>query len=221
MSLKSICKISLALMLVSSAYAYEKIAPKVNAENVIKTFDLSSNKNLKMLDVQDYQQTTDITCGPSAVMSLLHYYGTLKDSDMNSKTELRIAKEMGTNDDYGTTVKQIVNWLKKQGYEVNYGTKGTIGLIDKNIQKGMPVLVDWIDWGGHWTLVSGYQKLGKTVDDDKDTMFMTDPAVHFNNTKTIYGLTAINPDRFQSMWQDSDGVKGIYIVAYPKKSSKE
>jgi hypothetical protein len=63
--------------------------------------------------------------------------------------------------------------------------------------------------------------LGATVDDDKDIMFMTDPAVHFNNVKTVYGLTAINPDRFQEMWQDSEGVKGIYIIAYSKEFSEK
>ena len=48
---------------------------------------------------------------------------------------------------------------------------------------------------------------------------MIDPAAHFNNVKSVYGLSAINPDRFQYMWQDSKGVKGIYIIAYPKMSS--
>ena len=48
---------------------------------------------------------------------------------------------------------------------------------------------------------------------------MIDPAAHFNNVKRVYGLSAINPDRFQYMWLDSKGVKGIYIIAYPKMSS--
>lgn len=62
--------------------------------------------------------------------------------------------------------------------------------------------------------------MGKTIDDDKDTLFMIDPAAHFNNVKTVYGLSAINPDRFQYMWQDSKGIKGIkgiYVIAQPKK----
>lgn len=50
-------------------------------------------------------------------------------------------------------------------------------------------------------------------------LFIIDPAAHFNNVKSVYGLNAINPDRFQYMLQDSKGVKGIYIIAYPKMSS--
>ncbi|AJI54606.1 peptidase C39 family protein [Francisella philomiragia] len=201
----------------SLSYSSGEYANKTYIENVVKTFDLSTDKNIKILDIKDHQQTTDYTCGPSAVMSLLNYYGVLKDSQMDHQMELQIAKEMGTNDDYGTTAQQIANWLEKHGFEVKYATDGDIKLIYQSIDKGVPVLVDWIDWGGHWTLVSGYQKLGKTIDDDKDTLFMIDPAAHFNNVKTVYGLSAINPDRFQYMWQDSKGVKGIYVIAQPKK----
>lgn len=203
------------LLVINTCFATKSANDKY-MQNVANTFNLSSSKNLKLLDIKDHQQTTDYTCGPSAVMSLLNYYGKLEDSQMNHATELKLAKEMGTNDDYGTTAKQIAEWLEKHGFEVKYGTKGDIKLLYQSIDKGIPVLVDWIDWGGHWTLVSGYQKLGKTVDDDKDTLFMIDPAVHFNNVKTVYGLSAINPDRFQYMWQDSEGIKGIYVIAYPK-----
>lgn len=37
--------------------------------------------------------------------------GLIKDLQMNHQTELQIAKEMGTNDDYGTTAQQIAKWL--------------------------------------------------------------------------------------------------------------
>jgi predicted double-glycine peptidase len=205
------------LSTITIGFSYKKYVNKNYNENVVKAFNLSTDKGLKLLDVKGYQQTTDYTCGPSAIMSLLNYYGVIKDSDMDKQTELKIAKEMGTNDDYGTTVEQMATWLQKQGFEVKFGTDGDIKLLYQNISKGIPVLVDWIDWGGHWTLVSGYQKLGRTIDDDKDMLFMVDPAAHFNNVKTIYGLSAINPDRFQYMWQDSKGVKGIYLIAVPKK----
>ncbi|ABI82363.1 peptidase C39 family protein [Francisella tularensis] len=202
---------------ISLNYSYGEYANKTYIQNVVKTFNLSTDKNIKILDIKGYQQTTDYTCGPSAVMSLLNYYGVLKDSQMNHQTELEIAKQMGTNDDYGTTMQQIAEWLGNHGFEVKYATDGDINLLYRSIDKAIPVLVDWIDWGGHWTLVSGYQKLGKSVDDDKDMLFMIDPAAHFNNVRSVYGLSAINPDRFQYMWQDSKGVKDIYIIAFPKK----
>jgi len=213
--MRKICILIVFVFVANSTFASEYVA-NGSLKNVVKTFGLPNDKNIKLLDIKDHQQTTDYTCGPAAVMSLLNYYGKLDDSKMNHATELELAKEMGTNDDYGTTAKNIAQWLEKHNFEVKYGTKGDIKLLYESIDKGIPVLVDWIDWGGHWTLVSGYQKLGKTIDDDKDTLFMVDPAVHFNNVKTVYGLSAINPDRFQYMWQDSEGTKGIFVIAYPK-----
>lgn len=215
---KKIIGLILFVFVLSTSYASGNYANDTYINNVVKTFGLPSNQNVKILDIKDHQQTTDYTCGPAVVMSLLNYYGVLKDSQMNHVTELKIAKEMGTDESYGTTAEQMTNWLEKHGFEVKYGTKGDIKLLYQSIDKGIPVLVDWIDWGGHWTLVSGYQKLGKTIDDDKDTLIMVDPEVHFDNIKTVYGLNTINPDRFQSMWQDSKGIKGIYIIAYPKDS---
>ncbi|MDE4947020.1 peptidase C39 family protein, partial [Francisella tularensis subsp. holarctica] len=84
-------------------YSYGEYANKTYIQNVLKTFNLSTDKNIKILDIKGYQQTTYYTCGPSAVMSLLNYYGVLKYSQMNHQTELEIAKQMCTNDDYGTT----------------------------------------------------------------------------------------------------------------------
>ena len=130
---------TIVFFVLSMGYGYEYANKSYTdyIDGIVKTFNLSSDKNLKMLGVQDYQQTTDITCGPAAVMSLLHYYGTLKDSDMNSKTELRIAKEMGTNEDDGTTLKQMAKWLENHGFEVEFGTKGDIKLLYKSKKKGV------------------------------------------------------------------------------------
>ncbi|MDE4965910.1 peptidase C39 family protein, partial [Francisella tularensis subsp. holarctica] len=75
-------------------------------QNVVITFNLSSDKFIYLLDIKGYQQTTDYTCGTSAVMSLLNYYGVLKDSQMNNHTELELAKQMGTNDVFGSRFDQ-------------------------------------------------------------------------------------------------------------------
>ena len=190
---------------------------------VIKTFSLKSNQKLILLDIQGYQQTTDYTCAPSAVMSILKYYGLLSNKDLNATTELKLSQEMGTSEDKGTTPQQIVEWFNNNGFEAHYGINGTIEMIQDNLKKGIPTLVEWIDWGGHWVVVAGYQNLGKHYSDDKDTIFFADPEAHDNNIDTIYGLTSFNPDRFFSMWFDAQYfnpgnlVRGVYIIAVPKK----
>lgn len=194
-------------------------------DKIMSTFHLTTTNSLYILDVKDYQQTEDYTCAPAAVMSILNYYGFIHSNELNKNTELHIANEMGSSPSNGTSPKQIVDWLNKNGFNAKSYTNGKISDVLKYLYKGIPVLVEWIDWGGHWVVLSGYQKLGKSIDDDKDTMFLTDPSAHSNNVESIYGLTAINPDRFQSMWFDAQYfnpghvVYGIYIVAFPKGKS--
>jgi predicted double-glycine peptidase len=190
-------------------------------------YELKSADHLTMLNMKGYQQTTDYTCGPATIMSILHYYGILKDNQMNHETELKIAKEMGTTAKTGTRPEQIVTWLKQHGFDVKTGKNGTIEMLQDNAKKGIPTLVEWIDWGGHWAAVSGYNSVGKTFAEDKDTIFFADPAAHFDNTKVMNGMTAMNPDRFFNMWFDAQLfnpghiIKGIYITAVPKKQIQQ
>lgn len=196
------------------------------SKEIAKFYGLNSTKHLTLLKVQGYQQTEDYTCGPAAVMSLMHYYGLLKDDQMNHETEMKIAKEMGTNNKTGTSPQQIVSWLKQHGFDVKSGENGTIKLIQNNLKKGIPTLVEWIDWGGHWVVTTGYDAVGKDFNDDKDTLLLADSTTHTNNIKTIYGITSINPDRFSQMWFDAQFFNpgkltwGVYIVATPKASKK-
>lgn len=189
---------------------------------VAKFYHLKTIKNLYLLNIHGYQQSKDYTCAPAMVMNLLHYYHKLSDAQMSAATEDQIAKEMGSSPDNGTSPQQVVNWLKAHDFNATLGINGQVSMLKENLKKGIPILVEWIDWGGHWELVTGYQAVGKTFDDDKDTLIFADSAAHFNNVNALDGLTVINPDRFNSMWFDAQYfnpghlVKGIYIVAVPK-----
>jgi predicted double-glycine peptidase len=194
-----------------------------NYSDLIANFyELKSAKKLVLLKIKGYQQTEDYTCGPASVMSLMHYYDMLKDEEMNKKTELRISKEMGTSKIKGTSPKQMGAWLKRHGFKVQSGENGTIGMLQQNLKKGIPTLVEWIDWGGHWVIVAGYNAEGKSPSEDKDTIFFADPSAHFDNVKHINGITPFNPDRFTAMWFDAQYfnpghlIKGIYIIAVPQ-----
>ncbi len=112
---------------------------------VIKTFNLKSDQKLTLLYIKGYQQSTDYTCAPAAVMSILKYYGVFSDNDLNTVTEMKIAHEMGTSSKKGTTPQQIVDWLNNNGFEAHYGINGTIEMLQDNLKKGIPTLVEWID----------------------------------------------------------------------------
>ncbi|WP_367606057.1 C39 family peptidase [Legionella sp. W05-934-2] len=213
-----------ALSFFASAENPSPSAPESLKNAVRQYYGFSPNDQFILLNVKGYQQTEDYTCGPSTAMQLMRFYGMLSDSQMTRKTELTIAKEMGSNSNSGTSPKQIVTWLKSHGFNVTYGENGNPKMLHDNLKKGIPVIVEWIDWGGHWEVVSGINMPGGKFDPAFDSLILADPAAHFLNPAKpfIEGLTMTNVDRFDSMWFDAQYfkpghlVKGIYIIATPK-----
>jgi len=220
---------SLWLIVLGTAFGLRaEINPPVTKSTHYRTevadfYGLSSAKNLTLLPVRGYQQTTNYTCGPAAIMSLMHYYGMLQDSQMTSTTELKIAREMGISDNSPSTMPKMVSWLEEHGFIVKYGEKGNLAMLRENLHENIPTLVEWVDWGGHWDVVTGYNVGGEIPRNEKDTILFADPSAHFDNVKYIDGITTFNPDRFASMWFDAKYgpsghlIEGIYIVAVPKK----
>ena len=178
------------------------------------------------LGVRGYQQTTDYTCAPAAVMSLLHWYKLLPDKELNAQTEMRIAREMGTRDmqspQPGTTTEEIVKWLDSNGFVVLAGQDGTVELVRSYLNKGIPVLVEWIDWGGHWVVATGYHAAYESPAKGPDTIFFADPASHWSNPNNPDGISSFNAWRFRDMWFDVQYLnpgqitRNVYIVAVPK-----
>ena len=88
---------------------------------VINTTILTSSPNVDFIPgLKGYQQTTDYTCGPSALVSLVKFYG-MPGIEENVATEIRIAKELGTRDlnssRPGTKPQEMVAWLQKNGFD--------------------------------------------------------------------------------------------------------
>lgn len=188
-------------------------------------YGLKTTRHLTLLKVKGYQQTENYTCGPASVMSLMHFYGLLKDNQMNHKTELKIAAEMNTSKKTGTSPQQMVTWLEHHGFNVKSGQNGTVEMLQNNLKKGIPVMVDWADWGGHWVVTTGYNDDKKDTAYNNDSIYFADPSVHFDNVKSMNGILVFNPERFESMWFDAQFfnpghlVKGIYIIATPKNKA--
>ena len=89
-------------------------------------------KNSRQLSCKTYRQTTNYTCGPAAVMTLLNYYHKIGGKDLNKHTEMRIAGEMGASDK-GTTPDQVVDWLEGHGFQVDSGMRVTTDMLIENI----------------------------------------------------------------------------------------
>lgn len=220
-----------AVLVAFSFTALGQAASMYSSLGAANYYDLKPGPYFTSLGVKGYQQTTDYTCGPAAVMSLLHWYGTLKGGDMNPATEMRLAREMGTGDmdsgHPGTTPEQIVKWLEDNGYKVTWGTDGSLDLLRKYLKQGVPVLVEWIDWGGHWVVATGYYAESESPAKGFDTIFFADPATHWTGGNNPDGITSFAAYRFNDMWFDAQYfkpgqlVKRVYIVAVPAAAAKK
>ncbi len=221
---RTICLLFIFACLILQQASNRKPPSSVAAANY---YEMTINPYYVSLGVKGYQQTTDYTCGPAAVMSLLRWYHLLNDSDMNAGTERRIAEEMGTGDmnsrHPGTSPQQMINWLQAHGFSVMSGDNGTLELIRSNLKQDMPVLVDWIDWGGHWVVATGYYAASEAPSKGVDTIFFADSAAHWTCPKNPDGISSFNALRFRDMWFSVQYAKpnqinrSIYIIAVPNK----
>jgi len=169
---------------------------------------------LVLLDLKAYQQTTEYTCGPASVVTLLKWYGRNAD-------EMQLAKEMNTSSTCGTTPENMASWLDGHGFTVTWGENGTLEMLRENLKNKVPTLIEWSDWGGHWVVAVGYDTRNTESLMD-DVIIFADPYDRHDDLED--GLDWFNAQRFYYMWYDArlfgKMMVRIYITAVPvsKKS---
>jgi len=164
---------------------------------------------LTLLNLKAFQQTKDYTCGPAVVLSLLRFYG-------RNGEETTLAKAMSTNDKIGTTPENMARWLQNNGFIVNWGERGSLKMIQENLSKNIPTLIEWSDWGGHWVIAVGYDTRNTPSIDD-DVIIFADPSDIHDDIPD--GITWFNAQRFDHMWYDSllfgKLMEKVFITAIP------
>ncbi len=190
---------------------------------------LNSSQNVDFIpDLKAYQQTTDYTCGPAALLSLAKFYG-LPGIEENAETEMRIAREAGTRDlnssKPGTKPDEMAAWLEKNGFDakVEFEDKGDASALERlqeNIRNGTPTLVEWIDLSGHWAIAVGYDYRNVT-DPWDDVLILADPYDRYDDYQD--GYTFVNANRFYWMWFDALYFDSLtwrtMITVHPKNDS--
>lgn len=159
----------------------------VLTKETITSLERCPLRNTVELNCKSYHQTTNYTCGPAVVMVLLHYYGKLSSQDMNQKTELRIASEMGAvpGANGGTTSSQIETWLAGHGFNIDSGQQITTDMLIADVNKGIPVIVGY---NKHWILAKGYHKGSRP---DQDEILFADSCCN---------VSIITRENIDSMW---------------------
>ena len=196
----------------------------------IDVFNLKPTETLTILpNFKTYQQTTEYTCGPATALMVLNHFGETK------YDELQIANMMGcaiAMDSDGASTEKMVNFFKNINWEVtssitegksdgDYTFEDPIEFKDwviDNLKNNTPIMVEWVDWGGHWQAIIGYDTMGTDSISDDVIIFADsyDTSDHFQD-----GYYIFSAQKFFYMWFD----KGIlpknqsiqqWVIAKPK-----
>lgn len=168
-----------------------------------------------------YQQSREYTCGPAAALTVLYWYGN------TNYDEMSLTKAMKTQGyPIGTGLKNMANFFKDIGWNVKSGLNADKfsqyddfkAFLLEPLSHGQPVLVENVEWGGHWRVIIGYDNMGTESSLD-DTLIFVDPYDTCDHCQD--GYTVGNAEKFFSMWFDHSMLpkKERYqpwIIAYPK-----
>ena len=136
-------------MLITSSLLSNKLYAQENKNDsvtitaeMINSYEGCPLNSATQLKCPAYHQTTNYTCGPAAVMTIMRYYGKLGSGELNKDTELRIANEMNATPGMGggTTISQMSHWLSDHGFNVQTGSNISTDTLIENINKGILVI---------------------------------------------------------------------------------
>ena len=162
----------------------------------------SSNNRVILTHYPTYQQTRENTCGPAAALTVLYYFG-VRDYD-----EMTLAQEMKTQPyPIGTNPKDMLAFFEKIGWKTQSSLTHSRfedyiefkNFILESLTAGVPVMVENVEWGGHWRVIIGYDTMGteNTLD---DVLIMADPYDTCDHKQDGYVVN--NGEKFYSMWFD-------------------
>jgi len=180
---------------------------------------LKSNDHLTVIPLKSYrQQVTNYSCGAVAAMTVMSYYGMpANNTDIDEK---RIVREMypTVSEKTGINPEQLATWFNRQGWNATWSTGGSREMLIKNLKNGIPTFVEWMDWGGHWVVVVGYDTRGTETVWDDVIIFADSVDSHDDR---VDGITYANYGEFDAMWFDAHYFPSTmkdraYVIAVPK-----
>ena len=187
-------------------------------------FRMKSDATLHILSrFQTYQQTTEYTCGAASALMVLNWFG------QKQYHEKAVAGLLETHCTKGSSVENIADLFDLLGWNVDFhastdrrfqtvedAERAIIGLIDR----GIPMMVDWVDWAGHWQVLIGIDTCGTDTPYD-DVLIFADPYDVTDHRQDGYYTYPLG--RFFGMWREgpcagkSKPYQQPFVAAWPKK----
>lgn len=159
-------------------------------------YNMTSTETLTILpQFQTIQQTSEWSCGVDCALMALNWYGKQGDWNVETLAQLRHTLDGDMADYPGTTLAQMLDIFEEVGgftwdstldHENIYETF-TLDTIRQYLAQGIPVLVCWNDWGGHWQVIIGYDTMGTETEQD-DVILVADPYDTTDHNQDGYGI---------------------------------
>ena len=186
-------------------------------------YNMTSTDTLTVIsNFETYQQTTEYTCGACSALMVLNQFGV---SDYD---EMTIAEMSGTSDEDGIDPAGLVKFFTEIGWDVQ-SSEDTEGIytfedpadftawVQENLTAGTPIMVDWIDWAGHWQDIIGYDTMGTDDNFGDDVLILADP--YDSSDQYQDGYYIFPAERFFYMWREGSYVDGDkeqpWVIATP------
>lgn len=163
----------------AGASSYNGLAnvPKSPYFQQLDFYNMQPTDSLVLLPkFRTYQQTTEYTCGPAAALMVVEHFQGRSEED-----ELAIGKIMGTKSYTGTNTKGMVKYFKKKGWQVTssadkdktpQNTQEFKAFVVEHLKRNVPIMVENVDWGGHWRVIIGYDTMGTDDITSSDVLIM-------------------------------------------------
>lgn len=129
-----------------------------------------------------YQQTSECSCGVSAMISILNYYNEpdLNEDEMYRRMDVKCFNETREDGSMGASTQSLVDEFHFRGYKTKSsrdssppGTATFEKIEDfkkfalEHLKAGHPIAMESIEFGGHWLVLIGYDDMGtEAIEDD-------------------------------------------------------
>lgn len=166
-------------------------------------YNMESDETLHILThFKTYRQTTEYTCGAACCLMVLNWFGK------DRYREMLISDLIESIPEKGSAAENIADFFDLIGWEVDYHADTDLRFTEAEafenyiidcIDHNIPVLVDWVDWAGHWQVIIGIDTCG-TDEIYDDVLIFADPydvSYHFHD-----GYYTFPVMRFLSMWRE-------------------
>lgn len=149
-----------------------------------------------LLRLPDVRQTTDYSCGPSALQSVLMYYG-----EEHSEPDLMELCQADPQE--GTPPERLAEAARSLGFQAEVRQHMTLEDLQTSVDQGIPVIIAAQAWreehqletpwnqiwdSGHWMVVAGL---------DEENVYFEDPSI-------LGSLGSIPRQEFLERWHDVD-----------------